>query len=67
MKNQLKQARRLAELTQQYAKTILNSLSAHIAIIDENGVILETNLAWREFAKANRIGIRPDTLNVNYP
>jgi hypothetical protein len=25
------------------AKTILNSLSAKIAIIDENGVILETN------------------------
>ena len=29
------------------ARTVLNSLSAHIAILDENGVILETNTAWR--------------------
>ena len=28
------------------AKTVLNSLSANIAILDENGVILETNEAW---------------------
>jgi hypothetical protein len=25
------------------ARTVLNSLSAHIAILDENGIILETN------------------------
>jgi DNA-binding CsgD family transcriptional regulator len=50
----------------QYAKTILNSLSAHIAIIDETGMILETNRAWMRFARSNRIAMRPDTLNVNY-
>ena len=32
------------------AITVLNSLSAHIAILDENGVILETNQAWRNFS-----------------
>jgi len=32
------------------AQTVLDSLSAHIAILDENGVILETNKAWRDFA-----------------
>jgi DNA-binding CsgD family transcriptional regulator/PAS domain-containing protein len=52
--------------TQQYNRAILDSLSAHIAILDENGVILQTNRAWMEFASANRIGIRPDTLRVNY-
>jgi len=31
------------------AKTILNSLSANISILDENGVILETNEAWKNF------------------
>ena len=59
-------AEQLIKETQQYAKTILNSLSAHIAIIDEHGIILETNRAWREFAQSNQIRIRPDTLNVNY-
>ena len=32
------------------ARTVLDSLSAHIAILDENGVILETNKAWRTYA-----------------
>jgi DNA-binding CsgD family transcriptional regulator len=32
------------------ARTVLDSLSAHIAILDENGVILDTNRAWRAFA-----------------
>jgi PAS domain-containing protein len=32
------------------ARTVLNSLSAHIAILDENGVILETNKAWQAYA-----------------
>jgi hypothetical protein len=30
--------------------TVLNALSAHIAILDEQGVILETNRAWQAFA-----------------
>jgi len=50
----------------QLARTILNSLSAHVAILDENGFILETNLAWMQFAEANHIRMRPDTLKVNY-
>lgn len=32
------------------ARTVLDSLSAHIAIVDANGVILDTNSAWRDFA-----------------
>jgi len=59
-------AQKIIKETQRYAKTILNSLSAHIAIIDENGMILETNQAWRSFARSNKISMRPDTLNVNY-
>ncbi|MBM9520235.1 PAS domain S-box protein [Desulforhopalus vacuolatus] len=63
---ELKNAEKIIWETQQYAKTILNSLSAHIAIIDKDGMILETNVAWRQFASCNEIGMRPDTLNVNY-
>ncbi|ACN16503.1 two component sensory box hisitidine kinase/LuxR domain protein [Desulforapulum autotrophicum HRM2] len=53
-------------MTQQYAETILNSLSAHVAIIDSNGVIIDTNKALREFAISNNPGMRPDMLNINY-
>ncbi len=49
-----------------YAQTILASLSAHIAIIDENGMILETNRAWRSFAQSNALQMPPETLNINY-
>lgn len=66
MKMDARQAETIIKETQQYAKTILNSLSAHVAIIDENGMILETNRAWERFAQSNQISIRPDTLNVNY-
>lgn len=62
----LEKAEKIIRETQQYARTILDSLSAHIAIIDENGIILETNRAWSQFAQCNEISMRPDTLNVNY-
>ncbi len=33
--------------------SIVNSLSPHIAILDENGEVLAVNNAWREFSKLN--------------
>lgn len=33
----------------------LDSLSAHIAIIDESGTIVAVNKAWRDFARKNRV------------
>ncbi len=48
------------------AKTVLNSLSANIAILDENGVILETNEAWKNFATENKMKGRNDSIGVNY-
>lgn len=53
-------------LTSRSALEIINSLSAHIAILDQSGTILATNGAWADFAKANKIRMRPDTVNVNY-
>jgi serine phosphatase RsbU (regulator of sigma subunit) len=48
------------------ARTVLNSLSAHIAILDENGVILETNEAWKNFAMENNMRDPNDSIGVNY-
>ena len=48
------------------AKTILNSLSANIAILDENGVIIETNAAWQNYATVNKMEGSNDSIGVNY-
>lgn len=36
-----------------FTRSVLNALSAHVAILDEDGFILCTNLAWENFANAN--------------
>ncbi|MDX2496364.1 MAG: hypothetical protein QNL11_00520 [Desulfobacterales bacterium] len=35
------------------ARAVINSLSAHIAILDKEGVILETNRAWNTYSLKN--------------
>jgi len=48
------------------ARTVLNSMSAHIAIIDDHGIILETNTAWRTFAIRSGMPETYDGRGVNY-
>ena len=48
------------------AQTVLNSLTAHIAILDEHGVILETNRAWRDFAVKSGMPEDHDDRGSNY-
>ena len=48
------------------ARTVLDSLSAHIAIIDENGVVLDTNSAWRDFAVKGGMPSDYDAIGENY-
>jgi DNA-binding CsgD family transcriptional regulator len=48
------------------ALTVINSLSAHISILDEKGVILETNKAWQTYAIANGILKDSDHRGINY-
>ncbi|EFO79326.1 PAS sensor protein [Oscillochloris trichoides DG-6] len=36
-----------------FSRAILNSLSQHIAVVDERGIILLVNDAWRKFAAEN--------------
>ena len=50
----------------QLANTVLNSLSANIAILDGNGVILETNQAWREYATVGAMEGPVDSVGINY-
>ena len=48
------------------AKTVLNSLSANIAILNEYGVILQTNQGWRDYATVNKMEGPDDSIGVNY-
>lgn len=48
------------------SRTILDSLSAHIAIVDEKGVILDTNRAWRDFAVRSGMPEDHDSIGDNY-
>jgi len=47
--------------------SVLNSLTSHIAVLDEQGVIVAVNDAWRRFAKENGLlESSQDMLGVNY-
>ena len=48
------------------ATTVLNSLSAHIAVLNTEGVILETNKAWQRFAMENDMENEDQSIGVNY-
>jgi len=56
MKNQPQEAKPHIEplsFSEELARAVINSLSAHIVILDENGVILETNRAWKAYSVKN--------------
>jgi PAS domain S-box-containing protein len=44
----------------------LDSLSSHIAIIDETGAIVTVNKAWRDFARANGLAAQTYAEGANY-
>jgi PAS domain S-box-containing protein len=44
----------------------LDSLSAHVAIIDETGAIVAVNKAWRDFARANGVAAKNYAEGANY-
>jgi DNA-binding CsgD family transcriptional regulator len=48
------------------ADIVLNSLSANIAILEENGLIIKTNQAWQRFARENGMPPGFDFIGINY-
>jgi len=67
MKTEAKKDNNAGQLfADELAITVLNSLSAHIAILDENGIILETNRAWRDFSAKSRMPKDYDDRGSNY-
>ena len=69
MKNHPEEPKRAIEplsFSEELAKAVINSLSAHIAILDKNGVILETNRAWNSYSFKNGMPEDFDYRGVNY-
>ena len=52
--------------SEELARAVINSLSAHIAILDKNGVILETNRAWNTYSYKNGMPENYDFKGMNY-
>ncbi|QUV84503.1 PAS domain S-box protein [Chloracidobacterium aggregatum] len=47
-------------------QSTLDTLSAHIAVLDQNGVILEVNEAWKRFARENGLQTGNFGIGMNY-
>lgn len=55
----------LAE-SERFAKSTIDALSEHLCVLDETGVIIAVNRAWRDFATANGAPADRDWIGVNY-
>ena len=40
--------------SKQFAQSTIDALGSHICVLNEDGVVIETNRAWRDFSQANR-------------
>lgn len=49
-----------------FAVSTINALSAHICVLDETGVILDVNQAWRDFHDENFPGHTGSWIGINY-
>ena len=49
-----------------FLQSALDALSAHIAILDENGAIMEVNAAWKNFGHKNSLKRNPPGAGLNY-
>ncbi len=66
LRKEKRQAAEALQESERFNKAILDSLSAHIAIVDETGQILAINEAWRLFAKRNGAAGDRTLIGSNY-
>jgi PAS domain S-box-containing protein len=61
-----KQAVAAVQESEAFARVVINSLSAHVAVLDAQGVIVAVNKAWQRFAAENDGEQTKVSLGVNY-
>lgn len=59
-------ARERIEQNEKFLGAVLDSMSAHMAILARDGRIVATNKAWREFAAGNGFSGASDMIGQNY-
>ncbi len=52
--------------SQRFLQCSLDALASHIAVLDEEGRIMEVNEAWRRFADANKLSLFAYGVGSNY-
>lgn len=52
--------------SERFVRSTLNGLTAHIAILDERGVIVMVNEPWRKFTRENGLSLERGDEGVNY-
>lgn len=53
-------------LDNEFCKQVLDSITAHVAILDDQGVIVFTNRAWQNYANQNALTAPLDCVGMNY-
>ena len=52
--------------SRKFLQSTLDSLATHIAILDEQGTILEVNASWKDFASTNELDRKNYCIGENY-
>jgi nitrogen fixation/metabolism regulation signal transduction histidine kinase len=52
--------------TKGFLRDILDSVDANICIVDEAGVIIDTNACWKQFETNNSDRLEPNSIGANY-
>jgi len=52
--------------SRQFQQAVFDSLSAHIAVLDRNGTIVQTNAAWRKYGADHGYAHAPGFIGANY-
>jgi PAS domain S-box-containing protein len=63
---QRKLAEQAAQQSQRFLQAAMDALTAHVAILDENGIILAVNQSWRRFGQENGLRTSNHGVGVNY-
>ncbi len=61
-----KRAEEGARRSEQFLRSAIDALSAHIAVLDESGAIVAVNAAWRQFGAENGLSMPDYGLGANY-
>jgi diguanylate cyclase (GGDEF)-like protein len=64
--DQVYQREQTLKKSERFTKAIINSLSPHVAIIDHNGKIIDTNTAWKRFSEENGLLHDWESTGFNY-